>query len=251
MCCSAGWSQDLLIYTKESAACRKKIIGTTLQFTLTWTIKIYFILGQVGCNPCCLYKRKGEVGIDLIDSSAIISCAYPHLYHFPNWFLIVSLVIVAWELAVATVSLPSSKNGWSERMFFYSTPFHLGFLSRRKKKKNAEPPFMALISLCHRMFILSWHTAQLESKKECQIHGMVRPIPGVFALIWSDRLTDVTTSTVVICPEMKPHFWTSLCLQCTAENLLASKKGGRGYMILTDRTIWNKLSWVLVLDPHP
>lgn len=32
------------------------------------------------------------MGIDLIDSSAIISCAYPHLYHFPNWFLIVSLV---------------------------------------------------------------------------------------------------------------------------------------------------------------
>lgn len=62
MRCSAGWSQDLLIYTKESAACRKKIIGTTLQFTLTWTIKIYFILGQVGCNPCCLYKRKGRDG---------------------------------------------------------------------------------------------------------------------------------------------------------------------------------------------
>lgn len=35
MRCSAGWSQDLLIYTKGSAARRKKIIGTTLQFTLT------------------------------------------------------------------------------------------------------------------------------------------------------------------------------------------------------------------------
>ena len=192
MCCSAGWSQDLLICTKESTACRRNtLVYTSAYINMNHKNLFYFKSSWLQIPAPGWAELHVEVSLSkILNPKSLLMCGWhpawrpqpsakgpamswrlvqgipcphpeiagigsskkktlqPHkrdkavtdngwiipvplsvvLIHIctvspaGSWSSFVGL-IVAWELAVATASLSSSKNGWSERLFFTALVF--------------------------------------------------------------------------------------------------------------------------------